>query len=157
MAATYSASTRGDFGTMYAELGTFTCDGSYPANGYALPNTMGFQTILGILDAGGNTASQGYSMSYNTQTGKLQVFWNSSAATGATVTIAGSATAAALALSYYPTTGNAGVLSTTGAVANQVIPAATFGLTLPAAGKLSEVANLTSLTGVTFNILTFGY
>ena len=161
MALTYSAigsgTTRVDLGAVYGELGVFTCDASYPTGGYSVPNGVGLQTILGMIQAGNSTTGAGYDANYNTTTGKFQVFWAASAGTGATVVVAGSSTATSLPLVMFPATGNAGVLGVTAAQATQTIPAATFGINFAAAGKFSEVSNGTSLTGVSFTMLTIGY
>lgn len=87
MAAKSTNVVRGDWGAFYASIDNMGFDSSYTTGGYAVPSSVALQTIVGLEPLGGNTASQGYLVSYNTQTSKIQFFWPAgSAAVAAEIT-----------------------------------------------------------------------
>ena len=75
MAATSKLVYRCDLGDLFGEIDQITGDSSYPSGGYAVPSSVGIGTLLGVTTMGMNTAGQGYTVSYNTTTGKLQYLW----------------------------------------------------------------------------------
>lgn len=63
------------WGAMPVSVVTLTGDASYPAGGYAmLPAQIAMRGILGAETIGENTAVIPYSIDWNNQTGKWQIF-----------------------------------------------------------------------------------
>ena len=86
MAATSTNLVRGDMGAFYASIDNIALDASYPTGGYAVPASVGiganFGKILGMAWMGGNSAAQPYDLTYNQQTGKIQLYWTGPATSG---------------------------------------------------------------------------
>ena len=86
MAATATNVGRFDLGACYASIDNIGLDASYPTGGYVVPASLGiganFGKILGMTWMGGNTAAQPYDMTYNQQTGKIQLYWTGPATSG---------------------------------------------------------------------------
>ena len=163
MAATAKNIVRGDMGAFYVTVDDVTFDTSYPLGGYSLAGIIPLQTILGCDPMGGTTAGSGYSPFWNTGTSKLQLLTGASVTPTATptVTVIGSQAASGAPLQITPTSGNAGVLGTTGAIGTQIIPAATFGITLNlgATGQtaLAEVTAGTNVATIVARMMSIGY
>jgi hypothetical protein len=80
MAAT---ATNVKFGTMlggYGSIDNIAFDSSYATSGYSVPATIALAKIYGMAQVGINTAGVGYQVSYNAQTGKLQMLWGGGSA-----------------------------------------------------------------------------
>jgi hypothetical protein len=84
--ATFTGDDISQFGNIPVRFANLTLDASYPAGGYAIngglfggASTGGGQAsnngLRGLDVIGSNTAAGGYVYSYNSQTGKMQVFW----------------------------------------------------------------------------------
>jgi len=63
----------------------FTGDAAYPAGGYAVTAAQfGLRILSGIIELANNTAAAGFVLSYNSQTGKVQVLESAGSAAALT-------------------------------------------------------------------------
>ena len=64
-------------GRLRTNTADVTLSSGYPSGGYTLDPvnySLGMKSLIGVQQVGGNTAAQGYTITYDTQAGKLHVF-----------------------------------------------------------------------------------
>ncbi len=161
---------RGGIGPVSVVLTKFTGTAGYRGSGGwpIVASYFGLGTVLQILQAGGNTAAQGYSYYYNTQTLKLQIFTSAGFTPAGTISVPTvkvvHSQGAGAALQILPKS-VAGVLGSQDALdgADDTIPGATFGIgtqtftgTAVAAAGMAELADATATTTFVANLIVFG-